>query len=144
MSCTKLIGSRCCGVRLRSYRKLKPTILPVSHRYNFWAMPARRHWLWIVTVKFAVQPLESGRSPAMRSFLSQNSVLSVFLWPLPWSSGQSSWLQSGDLLCFLWGTNWIYIFYVEESRSEFLATQRRCIVFAVRYELNLYILCRRK
>jgi hypothetical protein len=28
--------------------------------------------------------------------------------------------------------------------SEFLATQRRCIVFLVRYELNLYMLCRRK
>jgi hypothetical protein len=38
--------------------------------------------------------------------------------PLPWSSGQSSWLQNGDILCFLWGTNWIYIYiyYVEESR----------------------------
>jgi predicted ferric reductase len=24
--------------------------------------------------------------------------------------------QSGDVLCFLWGTNWIYICYVEESR----------------------------
>jgi hypothetical protein len=33
-----------------------------------------------------------------------------------WSSGQSSWLQNGDELCFLWGTNWIYICYVEESR----------------------------
>jgi hypothetical protein len=32
-----------------------------------------------------------------------------------WSNGQSSWLQNGDVLCFLWGTNWIYIFYVEES-----------------------------
>jgi hypothetical protein len=28
--------------------------------------------------------------------------------------------------------------------SEFLATQRRCIVFPARYELNLYMLCRRK
>jgi hypothetical protein len=28
--------------------------------------------------------------------------------------------------------------------SEFLATQRRCIVFPVKYELDLYILCRRK
>jgi hypothetical protein len=40
-------------------------------------------------------------------------------WPLTltlWSSGQSSWLQDGDVLCFLWGTNWIYICYVEESR----------------------------
>jgi hypothetical protein len=33
-------------------------------------------------------------------------------------SGQSSWLHNGDVLCFLWGTNWIYSYvcYVEESR----------------------------
>jgi hypothetical protein len=37
--------------------------------------------------------------------------------PPLWSSGQSSWLQNGDVLCFLWGTNWIYVCYVEESRS---------------------------
>jgi hypothetical protein len=30
--------------------------------------------------------------------------------------GQSSWLLNRDILCFLWGTNWIYICYVEESR----------------------------
>jgi hypothetical protein len=35
--------------------------------------------------------------------------------PPLWSSGQSSWLQNGDVLCFLWGTNWIYICYAEES-----------------------------
>jgi hypothetical protein len=41
------------------------------------------------------------------------------------------------------------VFYVEESRlplwssgQEFLATERRCIVFPVRYELNLYMLYR--
>jgi hypothetical protein len=33
-----------------------------------------------------------------------------------WSSGQSAWLQNGDVLCFLWGTNWIYICHVEENR----------------------------
>jgi hypothetical protein len=32
------------------------------------------------------------------------------------SSGQSSWLQNGDVLCFLWSTNWIYVCYLEESR----------------------------
>jgi hypothetical protein len=37
--------------------------------------------------------------------------------PPLWSSGESSWLHSGDVLCFLWGTNWIYICYVEESPS---------------------------
>jgi hypothetical protein len=33
-----------------------------------------------------------------------------------WPGGQSSWLYNGDVLCFLWRTNWIYICYVEESR----------------------------
>jgi hypothetical protein len=37
-------------------------------------------------------------------------------WPPLWSSYQSSWLENRDVLCFLWGTNWIYICYVEESR----------------------------
>jgi hypothetical protein len=36
--------------------------------------------------------------------------------PPLWSSGQSSWLQIGDVLRFLWGTNRIYVCYVEESR----------------------------
>jgi hypothetical protein len=36
--------------------------------------------------------------------------------PPLWSSGQSSWLHNVHVLCFLWGTNWIYICYVEESR----------------------------
>jgi hypothetical protein len=39
-----------------------------------------------------------------------------FVGPHLWSSSQSFWLQNGDILCFLWGTNWIYICYVEESR----------------------------
>jgi hypothetical protein len=36
--------------------------------------------------------------------------------PSMWSSGQSSWLQNGDALCFLWGRNCIYICYVEGKR----------------------------
>jgi hypothetical protein len=36
--------------------------------------------------------------------------------PPLWSSGQSSWLHNGDVLCFLWDANWIYICYVEENR----------------------------
>jgi hypothetical protein len=35
--------------------------------------------------------------------------------PPLWSSGQISWLQNEDVLCFLSSTNWIYICYVEES-----------------------------
>jgi hypothetical protein len=36
--------------------------------------------------------------------------------PPLWFSGHNSWLQNGDVLCFLWCTNWIYWCYVEESR----------------------------
>jgi hypothetical protein len=45
-------------------------------------------------------------------------ILSLYLCTGPplWSSGQSSWLHNGDVLCFLWGTKWIDICYVEESR----------------------------
>jgi hypothetical protein len=45
-------------------------------------------------------------------------VIFVFWWevgPHVWSSGQSSCLQNGDVFCFLWGTNLIYICYAEES-----------------------------
>jgi hypothetical protein len=48
---------------------------------------------------------------AFSAFRFLNRILGRWL-PL-WSSGQSSWLHNGDVLCFLWG---IYICYVEESR----------------------------
>jgi hypothetical protein len=60
--------------------------------------------------------------PAVSSFnwrsvcLYHSVYLSVWLRPPLWSSGQSSWLQNGDVLCFLWGTNWIYVCYVGKSR----------------------------
>jgi hypothetical protein len=43
-------------------------------------------------------------------------VTYVSNWPPLWTRGQSSWLRNGDVLCFLWGTNWIYICYVEKRR----------------------------
>jgi hypothetical protein len=57
-------------------------------------------------------------------FYSRVHILAVPLYsPAIWknrphvqSSGQSSWLHNGVVFCFLWGTNWIYICYVEESR----------------------------
>jgi hypothetical protein len=47
---------------------------------------------------------------------STNYKCFVDSWSPLRSSGQSSWLHNGDILCFLWGTNWIYICYIEESR----------------------------
>jgi hypothetical protein len=43
-------------------------------------------------------------------------LIILFNRPPLWSRGQSSSIHNGDVLCFLWGTNWIYICYVEESR----------------------------
>jgi hypothetical protein len=49
--------------------------------------------------------------------LQDPAALTKWIWRPPlWSSGQSSWLHNGNVLCFLWGTNWIYICYLEESR----------------------------
>jgi hypothetical protein len=64
-----------------------------------------------------------------------------WLWPPLWSSSQSSWLLKGGVLCYLWGTNWIYICYVEESRpplwcsSEFLATDPGVQVLSRCYQM---------
>jgi hypothetical protein len=66
--------------------------------------------------------------------------------PLLWPSGQSSWLQNGDVLCFLWGTKLIYICYVEESwpplwssgQSSY-TTEMYCISCEVRTEFTCYV-----
>jgi hypothetical protein len=55
--------------------------------------------------------------------------------PPLWSSGQSSWLLNGYVLCFLWGTNWIYICYVEESRPPLWSSGQSS------WLLNGYVLC---
>jgi hypothetical protein len=70
--------------------------------------------------------------------------------PPLWCSGQSSWLLNGDILCFLRGTNSNYICNVEESRPPLWSSgqssglQNGDVWFPVRYELNLYMVCRRK
>jgi hypothetical protein len=79
---------------------------------------------------------------------NKNSIINGWL-PL-WSSVHSFWLQNWDVLCFLCGTNWIYICYVEESRPPLWSSGQSSwllngeVLFPVRYELNLYMLCRRK
>jgi hypothetical protein len=60
--------------------------------------------------------MSSWHQDALADWLSVVMLLWLWLRPPLWSSGQSSWLQHGDVLCLLWGTNWIYICYVEESR----------------------------
>jgi hypothetical protein len=43
--------------------------------------------------------------------------------PPLWPSGQSSWLQNKDVLCFLWGMNWIYVMW-SSGQSSWLLIQR--------------------
>jgi hypothetical protein len=59
--------------------------------------------------------------------LSATRPIAVFwtnmnAWTPLWSRDQRSWLQNGAVFCFLWGTNWIYVCYVEESRSPLWTT----------------------
>jgi hypothetical protein len=45
--------------------------------------------------------------------------------PPLWSSDHICWLQNGDVFCFLWGTNWIYVCYLEESRPHLWSNSQR-------------------
>jgi hypothetical protein len=65
-----------------------------------------------------LRPWVLGQSWVTSISEESNNFFSIYILQFPplWSSGKSSWLQNGDVLCFLWGTNWIYMYYVEESR----------------------------
>jgi hypothetical protein len=66
--------------------------------------------------------------------------------PPLWSSGQSSWLHNGDVLCFLWGLNWMYICYVEESRPPLWSSGQSSWlhngdVFCFLWDMNWIYIC---
>jgi hypothetical protein len=71
----------------------------------------------------------------------------LWRWLPLWSNGQSSRLLNGDVLCFLWGMNWIYVCYVEESRpplwssgqSSWLQNGENCASCEVRTEF-IYVM----
>jgi hypothetical protein len=62
-----------------------------------------------------------------------------------WSSGQSSWLQKVDILCFLWGKNWIcYVNKVARLcapvfRVPCYTTEMYCVSCEVRTEYICYV-----
>jgi hypothetical protein len=93
-----------------------------------------------------------GSTPRLTDWLTVSCNVTLTLTDRPplWSSGQSSRLQNGEVLCFLWGTNWIYICYIEENRPPLWSSGQSSwlenggVLFPVRYELNWYMLCRRK
>jgi hypothetical protein len=80
-------------------------------------------WLYVLVINTCC-PEESGlvrtkcRKLEVVSKLVGNitEACHLLVWPLLWSSSQSFWLHNGDVLWFRWGTNWIYICYVEKSR----------------------------
>jgi hypothetical protein len=90
-----------------------------NHRiFSVFFIPSRE-MIWNMRTRFSVcfiPPRPTSRSCLLLSVLQIFRYTSCFGWPPLCSSGQSYWLQIGDVLCFLWGTNWIYICHVEESR----------------------------
>jgi hypothetical protein len=89
--------------------------------YEFQAAPAFWCFSWAATFRHEWHCYLCGSITRVTNIsVGQIAVLfKVFLipvWPPVWSSGQSSWLQNKDVLCFLWGTNWICICYAVESR----------------------------
>jgi hypothetical protein len=92
--------------------------------------------------------------PSLRSCETQICTFIVYFMsvaqPPLWSSGQSSWLHNEDKLCFLWGTNRIYICCVEESRPPLWSSGQSyslhngdllCFLWGTNW---IYMLCRRK
>jgi hypothetical protein len=70
-----------------------------------------------VTENISYSTAKTSRSTTMNvPYSCSNCQQYIFQRPPLCSSGQSSWLHNEDVLWFLWGTNWIYICYVEESR----------------------------
>jgi hypothetical protein len=69
--------------------------------------------------QFMVAQIWKGTGLHMRFWFAEKLLFCIDtlqIGPPLWSSGESSRLQNGDVLCFLWGTNWIYICYIEGSR----------------------------
>jgi hypothetical protein len=71
-------------------------------------------WKLISEQKFQISKFDNKLwLPQTRKGQSMVSFQGLFCDTVSSSSGQSSWLHNGDVLCFLWCTNWIYICYVE-------------------------------
>jgi hypothetical protein len=68
--------------------------------------------VWISTNLLTGWPISSLWALCNAVGIMLRNCILIIVWP----SGHSFRLQNGDILCFLWGTNWIYICYVEESR----------------------------
>jgi hypothetical protein len=84
----------------------------ISGKYNLPKIPST---VWNVKLH-RFMSLKDKFSELTLVFVFHLLHVRIYHWPHLWSSGQSSWLHNGDVLWFLWGTNPIYICYVEESR----------------------------
>jgi hypothetical protein len=81
-------------------------------RFSFWRLVTNFRPICRKILKHPLQ-LSDGYFPAL--FLEiDNHLVFHSVGPPLWPSG--SWLHNIEVLWFLWGTNWIYICYVEESR----------------------------
>jgi hypothetical protein len=89
----------------------------------------------------AINRTSSLRSTMARGMTAHKDVVGEFTFEVGLHC-LTAWLQNGDVLCFLWGRNWIYICYVEESRrasvvlrSEFLLQIQRSGFGSRRYQI---------
>jgi hypothetical protein len=82
----------------------------IAKRRNCQTKEEEQDKIWSRVPKWGTIPRRTGRLTVGRKKTSKLQTR-----PPLRSSGQGSRLQNGDVLCFLWGTNWIYICYVEES-----------------------------
>jgi hypothetical protein len=89
------------------------------HIWTYWPSSS----VQVGLTRWTIRPIRPEDGPQGPKYLVdiKTNILEILLQgtaPLTASVvyGQSSWLYNGVILCFLWGSNWIYICYVEESR----------------------------
>jgi hypothetical protein len=111
-----------------------PPLLPLLRlrlsfiTFSSLSFPTKRFLRFSQSSLISPVPLHSDLFLNIKDCLKSVCCDSMDLWlvlkPL-WYSGQSSWLHNGDVLRFLWGTNWIYICYVEERRPSLWSSGQR-------------------
>jgi hypothetical protein len=97
------------GINLQIYR-IRRILTVVYSTQNYWvpglcpSSAILKHLTFLMMDKF-----QKPNNSELKFIFLHNIMSRIF-------PSRRSWLQNGDVLCFLWGTNWIDIYYVEESR----------------------------
>jgi hypothetical protein len=82
----------------------------------------------VITIRRQSRESEKERVMSNPSVFYNTDVVITGNYSTPplWSSCQTSWLQNGDVLWFMWGTNWIYMLCTGCGRNNSHISKNHC------------------